>query len=86
MDAPLIKDAYMYLECELYKIIDGFDSYSLITGKIKVASVHQAYLRISDQDEQLQLFKNPLLAYIASGRFAAVSETYKFPFPKDFKR
>lgn len=86
MDAPLIKDAYLYLECELFKIIDGFDENSLIAGKIKAAHVHKEYLRISENDEQQQLKSHPLLAYIANGRFAEISETYNFPFPKDFKR
>jgi len=86
MDAPLIKDAYLYLECELFKIIDGFGENSIITGKIKEAYVHNDYLRVSEKDEQEQLNNNPLLAYISNGRFAKIKETYNFPFPKDFKR
>jgi flavin reductase (DIM6/NTAB) family NADH-FMN oxidoreductase RutF len=86
MDVPIIKDAYLYLECELFKVIDGFDENSLIAGKIKAAYVHKDYLRITENDEQEQLRKHPLLAYIANGRFAEISETYNFPFPKDFKR
>lgn len=85
MNAPLIKDAYLYFECSLHKIIDGFDDYSLITGKINAAYVHKDYLRVSERDEQEQLKENPLLAYIAHGRFAEISESYNFPFPKDFK-
>ncbi len=84
VDAPLLKDAYLYLECELFKIIDGFDQNSIITGKIKRAQVHKEYLRLSEKDEGEQLLRNPLLVYIAHGRFAEVSETYAFPFPKDF--
>ncbi len=86
MDVPVIKNAYLYLECDLFKIIDGFDENSLIAGKVKAAYVHKDYLRISENDEQTQLKKYPLLAYIANGRFAEISETYNFPFPKDFKR
>ena len=86
MDAPLIKDAYLYLECELFKIIDGFGENSIITGKIKEAYVHNDYLRVSEKDEQEQLNNNPLLVYISNGRFAKIKETYNFPFPKDFKR
>lgn len=86
MDVPLLKDAYLYLECVLFKIIDGFAENSLITGIIKKAHVHKDYVRISDMDEQQQLKKNPLLAYITNGRFAKIADTYNFPFPKDFKR
>lgn len=86
MDAPLIKHAYLYLECELYIIIDGFDHNSIITGIVKAAYIDKDYLRISERDEQEQLYKHPLLAYIAPGRFAKVSDTFNFPFPKDFKK
>ncbi|WP_422080961.1 flavin reductase family protein [Ulvibacterium sp.] len=86
MDAPLIKDAYLYLECELYIIIDGFDYNSIITGIVKAVYVDKDYLRVSERDEQEQLYKHPLLAYIAPGRFAKVSDTFNFPFPKDFKK
>ncbi|MBD0851098.1 flavin reductase [Maribacter arenosus] len=86
MNAPLLRDSYLYFECKLFKIIDGFDGYALITGTIKAVYVHRDYLRVSEGDDQLQLKQNPLLAYIANGRFAKVSDTYNFPFPKDFKR
>lgn len=86
MKAPLIAGAYLYLECELFKIIDGFDDYSLITGVIRAAHVDKDYLKISEGDERRQLMKHPLLAYVAQGRFAEISETFNFPFPRDFKR
>ena len=86
MDALMVANSYLYLECELFKIIDGFDENSIITGKINKALAHRNYLRISEQDEQQQLCDNPLLVYIAYGRFAKIGQTYNFPFPKDFKR
>ncbi|MGI9546374.1 MAG: flavin reductase [Flavobacteriaceae bacterium] len=86
MDIPMIDGAYLYLECELFKIVDGFDDYSIITGLIRKAYVHKDYLRMSEQDESVQLQQNPLLAYVAHGRFALIKETYNFPFPKDFQR
>ena len=33
IDALFISDAYLFLECELFKIVDGFDDYSFISGK-----------------------------------------------------
>ncbi len=86
MDLLMIDGAYLYLECELYKVVDGFDDYSLITGKIKSVHVHPAFLKTSEGDEFKQLQQHPLLAYIAHGRFATIKETYNFPFPKDFQR
>lgn len=86
VDAKHLKESYLRLECELFKIIDGFDENSIVTGKIKAAFVHKDYQRISDQDEQQQLKNNPLLVYLAPGRFAKITETYNFPFPKNFER
>lgn len=86
MDVPMIDGAYLYLECELFKIIDGFDDYSIITGVIRHVHAHRDYLRMSEKDESVQLQQNPLLAYVAHGRFATIKETYNFPFPKDFQR
>lgn len=84
IDALLVVDSYLHMECELFKIIDGFNKNSIITGKISAASVHPDYLKVSEKDEGEQLVKHPLLAYLAEGRFASVSNTFNFPFPKDF--
>ena len=86
MDALMVANSYLYLECKLFKIIDGFDQNSFITGKITHAVANTNYIRVSDLDEQEQIKNNPLLAYIAYGRFAKIEHTYNFPFPKDFKR
>ena len=86
IDAVILKDSYLYFECDSAKIIDGFEEYSIITGKIIEGYVKKDYLKVSDKDEQLQIYENPLLAYIAHGRFAKITETYNFPFPKGFKR
>ena len=86
MEALFISNSYLYLECELFKIIDGFNLNSIITGKITAAFVDRNYLKQSEVDEQDQIHDFPLLAYIALGRFATVKETYNFPFPKNFKR
>ena len=85
-DTLIMEGAYVRLECKLHKIIDGFDENSLITGKIISAQVHPEYLRVSEKDESTQLSENPLLAYVADGRFAEVKQTYNFPYPKNFCR
>jgi len=81
-----IADSYVLFDCDLHKIIDGFDDYSIITGKIKLALVHKDYKIISDEGQQTQIYENPLLAYIAQGRFASIKETLSYPYPKDFHR
>ena len=81
-----IEDSYVLMDCDLHKVIDGFDDYSIITGKIKLAMVHKNYKIISDEGQQSHIYENPLLAYIAQGRFASVKKTMSYPFPKDFHR
>ena len=86
MDVPVIEGAYLYLECRYPKILEGFDDYALITGEVVAAYADEEYALGSERDQQEQLYQNPLLVYVAPGRFAKISETYNFPFPKDFKR
>lgn len=86
VDALCIAESYLFLECKLFKIIDGFNKNSIITGKVIAARVDKNYLKDSEKDEQQQLKENPLLVYISYGRFAKITETFNFPFPKNFKR
>ena len=86
IDTLLVSDCYLYLECELFKVIDGFDENVMITGKIISARVDEHYLRTSDRSDQDQIYSHPLLAYLALGRYASINETYEFPFPKEFER
>ncbi|MCQ0112662.1 NADH-FMN oxidoreductase RutF, flavin reductase (DIM6/NTAB) family [Zhouia amylolytica] len=86
IDALILKDSYLRLECKLFKIIDGFGENSIISGIITHASVNENYLIESEKDQQSQLKDHGLLVYIAPGRFAKVTETFNFPFPKGFKR
>lgn len=81
-----LQDSYVMLDCALHKVIDGFDDYSLITGRIEQAMVHKNYKIVSDEGHQKQIYDHPLLAYIAQGRFASIKETLSYPYPKDFKR
>ncbi len=85
-DNIYIENSYVLFECNLFRIIDGFDDYSIIIGQIDKALVHKDHKIFSGGDEQEHIYKNPLLAYIAQGRFASVKETYSFPYPKDFQR
>ncbi len=85
-DNIFIAESYVLLDCSLFKIIDGFDNYSIITGKIDTAFVHKDHKIFSEVDQQKHLYDNPLLTYIAQGRFASVKETFSYPYPKDFKR
>jgi flavin reductase (DIM6/NTAB) family NADH-FMN oxidoreductase RutF len=85
VDALCLETSYLFFECKLFKIIDGFNENSIITGKIIAAHVDKKYMKTFEKDEQQQFKENPLLAYISKGRFAKITETYNFPFPKNFK-
>jgi flavin reductase (DIM6/NTAB) family NADH-FMN oxidoreductase RutF len=86
VDGVLVRDAYLWLECALDRIIDGFGRNTLIVGRVVAASVDPQAMRASDADEADLIRREPLLAYLSPGRFASVAESFSFPFHVDFKR
>jgi len=86
IEGVFIEDAYLFFECELDRIIDGFDINSLIAGKIIAAYVAPDSVRGSDVDDADILARAPLLAYLNWGRFARIRESFTFPFMRGFKR
>ncbi len=84
IDGVFLQGAYLNLECELEEIIDGFGENSLIAGKILAVHVTESALRLWDLDDRDLLLQNPLLAYLAPGRYAKIAESYSFPFPEGF--
>ena len=85
VDGVLVEDSYLWLECRLERIIDGFGDNSLIIGSIVAAAVDERALRASDSDDSDVIHASPLLAYLAPGRFASIGESLSFPFPVDFE-
>ena len=86
IDAPLIEHGYLYLECELERIVDEIDENSLIIGRIVAARAAADALRDSDRDDGELIVHSPLLAYLYPGRFAEISHSDAMPFPAGFKR
>ena len=86
IDGLFIEDAYLFLECELDRIVDDFDINSLIAGRIIAAYAASDSLRQEDWDDNDLLAQAPLLAYINWGRFARIEESFAFPFMSKFKR
>jgi flavin reductase (DIM6/NTAB) family NADH-FMN oxidoreductase RutF len=86
LDGVLLKDCVLGLECRLHSITDGFGDNSLIVGQIVAASVDEDYMRVTERDENEQLFASPLLVYINPGRYSAVTQTAQFPLPDGFAR
>ena len=85
LDALFLKDAYLYLECELDRIVEGFGEFGLIAGRIIGAYVQEDSLKVADADDGAMIHQAPLLSYLAYGRFAEVRNSLAFPFPKGFQ-
>jgi len=86
VDGVLVHGCYLFLECELDRIVDGFGDESLIAGRIVAAAAREEALRDPDRDDAEVLHRLPPLAYLSPGRFASVSESLSFPFPARFSR
>ena len=84
VDGVVLEDAYLWLECELDRIVPGFEPATLIVGKIVAASADERYLRTADGDDADVIRQAPLLAYLSPGRFAEIRESRSFPLPADF--
>jgi flavin reductase (DIM6/NTAB) family NADH-FMN oxidoreductase RutF len=86
VDGELLENAYLWLECELDRVVDGFGDNSLVAGRVVAAAADAASLRDPDVDDQDLLRRAPLLAYLPPGRFATVAESRAFPFHAGFRR
>jgi flavin reductase (DIM6/NTAB) family NADH-FMN oxidoreductase RutF len=86
VEGVLLRDAYVQLECELERVVDGFGPNSLVAGRIVAARVRSDALRTSESGDTDRVRNAPLLAYLHPGRFARISESRVFPFPADFSR
>lgn len=86
IDGEFMSGGYLFLECELVQIVDGFDVNSLIAGRIVAAHAQPEALRRIDRDDAEILLDVPQLAYLYPGRFAVIEETEAFPFPAGMQR
>jgi flavin reductase (DIM6/NTAB) family NADH-FMN oxidoreductase RutF len=85
VDGVLVRDAYLWLECVLERVLEGFGDNSLIIGKVVAAAADERALRTSDGGDGDPVRDMPLLAYLSPGRFASVEESSSFPFHVDFR-
>lgn len=86
VEGRLLRDAYLHLECETHRIVDGFGANSLVTGRIVEALVAESSIRREDSDDEQALFEAPLLAYLHPGRWAEISHSFAFPFHEGWSR
>jgi flavin reductase (DIM6/NTAB) family NADH-FMN oxidoreductase RutF len=81
-----IEDGYVFLECKLMKIMDGFGENSLILAEIVAAQAWNDVIKNPSHTDNESIYNHPQIAYISPGRFAIIDETQAFPFPADFKK
>lgn len=86
VDGRFLADGYIFLECEVVRIDDGFDDTALVIGRIVAAHVDEQALRTHGRDDGDLLWEAPLLAYLHPGRFARIQKTTAFPYPARFQR
>jgi flavin reductase (DIM6/NTAB) family NADH-FMN oxidoreductase RutF len=86
VDGVLVEGGYMYLECELDRIIDDLGVNSLVIGRVVAARVAGDSQRIHEGGDQALINNAPLLTYIHPGRFAVIDRSLSFPFPAGMKK
>lgn len=86
IEGVFMEDAYLFLECELHKLVDGFGDNTLITGRIVAAHAHSDAARASERDDQELISASPLFVYLPPGRFATVDQSNSFPFPAGMRK
>lgn len=86
IEGRLLRDAYLWLECRLDRIVDGFGESSLVAGRVEAAHAREAAMRVTGGDDQERIRTHPLLAFVSPDRWAEIRETSAFPFPEGFRR
>ncbi len=86
MAGVFVQDGYLFLECRLDRIVDGFGENSLVAGLVVAAQVAEDAMRLSDGEDADVLLAAPLLAYLAPGRYAEIRNGHAFPYPAGFAR
>jgi flavin reductase (DIM6/NTAB) family NADH-FMN oxidoreductase RutF len=86
IDGIFLEDGYLFLECELKEVLDGYGENSMLIGEVVAAYVDDDAMRVSEQDDEKVIRASPLLAYLPPGRYAVIEESNTFPFPFGFKK
>lgn len=86
VDGVFLKDAYLFLECELERRVDDLGENSLLIGKVKAVHVEEKALRVSEKESEDVIHETPLLAYLPPDRYATIEESNAFPFPAGFQK
>lgn len=85
IEGRFVRDGYVFLECRLERLVEGFGRNSLVVGQIIAAHVHDDALRGAGEDDTRLVERAPMLVYLQHGRFARVEQSHAFPYPTDFR-
>ena len=85
VDGVLVHGCYLFLECELDRLVE-LDEASLVIGRIIAASAVEDAIRDPDRDDADLLRHLAPLAYVSPSRFSALDHSQSFPFPSSFRR
>ncbi len=86
VEADLVEGGYLFFECALDRVLEGFGNSVLIIGKVLAAHAAPDALRAADRDDNDLVREVPLLAYLHPGRFASIDASQGFPLPQGFQR
>jgi flavin reductase (DIM6/NTAB) family NADH-FMN oxidoreductase RutF len=86
VEGILLRDAYLFLECEVARIIDGFGDNSLIVGKVVATHADRDALRGADREDAEAVAGASPLVYLNPGRYAKLKQSHAFPFPSGFRK
>lgn len=86
VDGIFLRDAYLFLECRLTRIVDGFGDNSLIAGKVVAAHVDRDALRASEREDAAAVRGASPLVYLSPGRYTEIERSHAFPFPAGFRK
>ena len=85
VDGVFLEDGYLFLECELEKVVDGLGENSFLIGRIVAAHVREDALRVGATTDDERLDAAPLLAFIAPSHYTTIREGRAFPLPHGFR-
>ena len=80
----LLDGARLMLECEVDRVIGNFGGDELIVGRVVAACADSKALRTNARTDSAVIEQAPALAYLYPGRYATISHSTGFPFPKGF--
>ena len=85
VDGVLVEGAYLWLECALERVLEGFGDNTLIIGRVVSASADARIMRPLEGDDRDPIREAPLLAYVSPGRYASIGQSSPFPFHVQFR-